>query len=147
MKVNLCGDRKLISAKHSAESGQQGKDKLRCQQRRRRSGCLRKQTNHKHQCRYGSSQKELNASSGSRQLASNTGTDLTNTQPAPDGNPGHEHGDEDSELVVNIAIDGLKQQQEENLQSHQREAGCSYAEYCSRARTLVADRPNGQKDG
>ena len=39
-------------------------------------------------------------------------------QPTSEGNACHAKANEDRELVVNIAIDGLERQQQQNLQSH-----------------------------
>ena len=58
------------------------------------------------------------------------GANTADAQPASEGNACHTHGNEDRELVVNVTVDGLESQQEENLQSHQRESGRSHTVRC-----------------
>src|ERR1022692_327961 len=145
MKVDLRRDRKLVAPQHSAKSSQSREDKLRSQPCCRRPRNLRQQANHKYQRRTRKGEQELGSCNGAVGWTI-AGTNAADAQPASEGNACHAHRDEDCELVVNVTVDGLKCQQQENLQSHQCESCRSHTVRCGGAGAFLASGHKHQKN-
>jgi len=146
MKVDLRRDGKLIPTEHSAQCSQSGKNKLSDQPRRGHAGNLRQQANQKYQRGPRSSERKLRDSGDSHESPDIARTNLVDTQPTSKSNASHGHGDEDCELMVNVAVDSLECQQQENLESHQREPGGRHAEGRSGAGTSLLNWHVRQQD-
>jgi len=136
----------LIASQCSAESGQRGENKLRRQPGCRHPGNLRQQANHKYQRGTRKREQELGGCHGTAGWTV-TRTNAAYAQPTSGGNACHAHGDQDRELVVNVAVDGLKCEQQENLQSHQGEPSCGHAGRCGGTGAFLASTHKRQKRG
>ena len=54
-------------------------------------------------------------------------TNAAQGEPASEGDACHGEADEDGELVVDVAVDGLEGEEEEDFEGDEREAGCGGA--------------------
>src|ERR1035437_6650973 len=102
-----------------------GKNALCCQPRCRNSRDLCQHAHHKDQRRTGEGEQKLGwckAAVGDSIVQA----DAANTQPTSERNTCHAQADQNCELMVDVAIDGLECKEQNDLQHHQCEASCSH---------------------
>src|ERR1035438_3415433 len=74
-------------------------------------------------------------------------TNAAKGEPASQGDACHAQADEDCELVVDVAVDGLECEQQEDFESHQRESGCGRAGCGGGTAAMLAPGDEGQQRG